>query len=64
MANQDEQHEQRESEEALQLNKETVQDLDVEATDQELVKGGQIGRQIISVTCSQPSDNCPARAGN
>ena len=63
MANQDAQHEQRESEEALQLNKETLQDLDVETKDQEHVKGGWIGR-VISVTCSQPSDNCPARAGN
>jgi hypothetical protein len=40
MPNQESQHDDFESQDALELNKETLQDLDLDATDQENVKGG------------------------
>jgi hypothetical protein len=51
------------SPDSLELNKETVQDLDVDPKTQENVKGGWI-RPPITWSCPQPSQFCGQTAGN
>ena len=53
MPNQEFQREEPESQEALELNKETLQDLDLDVTDQENVKAGMGSLSDVIKTVSE-----------